>query len=74
MQMLSQRGSGSEGGSGVSERVVNQLLTELDGLETRKDVYIIAATNRYFNNHLINFKQCVSLSVFISSLIYSINY
>ena len=30
----------------MSERVVNQLLTELDGLETRKDVYIIAATNR----------------------------
>ena len=25
---------------------MNQLLTELDGLETRKDVYIIAATNR----------------------------
>eukprot|EP00604_Paraphysomonas_vestita_P000370 CAMPEP_0174826166 /NCGR_PEP_ID=MMETSP1107-20130205/43602_1 /TAXON_ID=36770 /ORGANISM="Paraphysomonas vestita, Strain GFlagA" /LENGTH=332 /DNA_ID=CAMNT_0016058735 /DNA_START=1310 /DNA_END=2308 /DNA_ORIENTATION=- len=40
------RGMGGEGGSGVSERVVNQLLTELDGLETRKDVYIIAATNR----------------------------
>lgn len=34
------------GGNGVSERVVNQLLTELDGLETRRDVYIIAATNR----------------------------
>ena len=26
---------------------VNQLLTELDGLEDRKDVYVIAATNRY---------------------------
>ena len=26
---------------------MNQLLTELDGLEDRKDVYIIAATNRY---------------------------
>lgn len=41
-------GSSSGGGSGsnVSERVVNQLLTELDGLESRKDVYIIAATNR----------------------------
>jgi ribosome biogenesis ATPase len=36
----------SEGGSGVSERVVNQLLTELDGLEVRRDVYIVAATNR----------------------------
>lgn len=40
-------GAGGGGsGNGVSERVVNQLLTELDGLETRKDVYIIAATNR----------------------------
>lgn len=41
-------GGGGGGGSGnnVSERVVNQLLTELDGLESRRDVYIIAATNR----------------------------
>nr|KAG5710763.1 hypothetical protein BaRGS_035165 [Batillaria attramentaria] len=29
-----------------SARVVNQLLTEMDGLETRKQVYIMAATNR----------------------------
>ncbi len=34
------------GGSGVTEKVVNQLLTELDGLEEPKDVVIIAATNR----------------------------
>eukprot|EP01035_Chromulina_nebulosa_P019028 gene19028-24848_t len=40
------RGSGGNEGSNVSERVVNQLLTELDGLEVRKDVYVIAATNR----------------------------
>lgn len=43
------RSSGWDGGSsgnGVTERVVNQLLTELDGLESRKDVYIIGATNR----------------------------
>jgi ribosome biogenesis ATPase len=39
-------GGGAGGGSNVSDRVVNQLLTELDGLETRRDVYIIAATNR----------------------------
>lgn len=32
--------------SQTSERVVNQLLTEMDGLESRKSVYIIAATNR----------------------------
>ena len=28
------------------ERVVNQLLAELDGLETLKDVVVIGATNR----------------------------
>ncbi len=32
--------------SKVSERVVNQLLTELDGLEKLEDVVIMAATNR----------------------------
>ncbi|EHP87090.1 CDC48 family AAA ATPase [Methanotorris formicicus] len=38
------RGSGHD--SGVTEKVVNQLLTELDGLEEPKDVVVIAATNR----------------------------
>jgi transitional endoplasmic reticulum ATPase len=32
--------------SHTSERVLNQLLTEMDGLETLKDVVVIAATNR----------------------------
>ncbi|KAF7686790.1 nuclear valosin-containing protein-like isoform X1 [Silurus meridionalis] len=32
--------------SGASVRVVNQLLTEMDGLETRRQVFILAATNR----------------------------
>ena len=37
---------GGEVGSNVSERVVNQLLTELDGLEDMKNVMVIGATNR----------------------------
>ncbi|RKD94670.1 CDC48 family AAA ATPase [Halopiger aswanensis] len=37
---------GGETGSNVSERVVNQLLTELDGLEDMEDVMVIGATNR----------------------------
>uniref|UniRef100_A0A8C4ZLV8 AAA+ ATPase domain-containing protein n=1 Tax=Gadus morhua TaxID=8049 RepID=A0A8C4ZLV8_GADMO len=41
---LCPRRSGHE--SGASVRVVNQLLTEMDGLETRKQVFIMAATNR----------------------------
>ncbi|XP_053291685.1 nuclear valosin-containing protein-like isoform X3 [Pleuronectes platessa] len=41
---LCPRRSGHE--SGASVRVVNQLLTEMDGLETRRQVFIMAATNR----------------------------
>jgi len=37
---------GGEVGSNVSERVVNQLLTELDGLEEMEEVMVIGATNR----------------------------
>ena len=41
------RGSDSgSGGGGVSERVVNQLLTEMDGLDERRSIFVIAATNR----------------------------
>ena len=43
----------SRGGSigdagGASDRVVNQLLTEMDGMASKKSVFIIGATNRYF--------------------------
>ncbi|WP_456483832.1 AAA family ATPase [Methanopyrus kandleri] len=34
------------GGSRVTERIVNQLLTEMDGIEATEDVFVIAATNR----------------------------
>lgn len=40
------RGGDGGGGGGVSERVVNQLLTEMDGLDSRRSVFVIAATNR----------------------------
>ncbi|XP_055534030.1 nuclear valosin-containing protein-like [Wyeomyia smithii] len=38
------RSDNAEGGSGM--RVVNQLLTEMDGIEERKGVFLMAATNR----------------------------
>jgi len=38
------RGRSSD--SGVTERVISQLLTEMDGLETLHNVVVIAATNR----------------------------
>ncbi len=37
---------GSSFDSGVTERVVSQILTELDGLEELKNVVVVAATNR----------------------------
>jgi transitional endoplasmic reticulum ATPase len=39
------RGSGFSD-SGVSERVISQLLTEMDGIVTLEDIVVIAATNR----------------------------
>jgi len=43
--IATERGSGV-GDSNVGERVVSQLLTELDGLEAMEDVVVIATTNR----------------------------
>ncbi|RLM50406.1 MULTISPECIES: CDC48 family AAA ATPase [unclassified Halorubrum] len=43
--IATERGQNS-GDSGVGERVVSQLLTELDGLESLEDVVVIATTNR----------------------------
>lgn len=43
--LASERGQGG-GDNNVGERVVSQLLTELDGLENLEDVVVIATTNR----------------------------
>ncbi len=43
--LLPRRGLGFSD-SGVSERVISQLLTEMDGIVTLEDVVVIAATNR----------------------------
>ncbi len=43
--IASNRG-GNDADSGVTKRVVNQLLTEMDGMEELEDVAVIAATNR----------------------------
>ncbi len=37
---------GRAGDSHVTERVISQILTEMDGLEAMKDVLVLAATNR----------------------------
>jgi transitional endoplasmic reticulum ATPase len=40
------RGGGNGDGGGVGDRVLNQILTEMDGMNTKKNVFIIGATNR----------------------------
>ena len=41
----SRGGSGGDAG-GASDRVLNQILTEMDGMNAKKNVFIIGATNR----------------------------
>jgi transitional endoplasmic reticulum ATPase len=40
------RGSGSGGASEAGDRVINQILTEIDGVGASKPVFVIGATNR----------------------------
>ncbi|KAF9406876.1 spermatogenesis associated protein 5, partial [Podila epigama] len=40
------RGAGDDGGSSVADRVLSQLLNELDGIEPLVNVTVVAATNR----------------------------
>ncbi|HYD03536.1 MAG TPA: CDC48 family AAA ATPase [Alphaproteobacteria bacterium] len=44
--LVPKRGSSGGDSSGVTEKVVNQLLTEMNGLQEMKDVVVIGATNR----------------------------
>ncbi|PIZ50965.1 ATPase [Candidatus Woesearchaeota archaeon CG_4_10_14_0_2_um_filter_33_13] len=44
--LVPRRGRSNEEGGRSNEKVVNQMLTEMDGLESLNDVLVIAATNR----------------------------
>ncbi|KAI0240191.1 hypothetical protein LSAT2_009118 [Lamellibrachia satsuma] len=44
--LAGERGSGAGGGGDVSDRVLAQLLTEMDGVDALQDVTVVAATNR----------------------------
>jgi transitional endoplasmic reticulum ATPase len=41
-----QRGGGGGGASDAGDRVINQILTEIDGVGAKKSVFVIGATNR----------------------------
>ena len=40
------RGGSGGGSSEAGDRVINQILTEIDGVGARKNVFVIGATNR----------------------------
>merc|ERR1711871_1173544 len=44
--IASARGGSSGDGGGAADRVINQILTEIDGVGAKKNVFIIGATNR----------------------------
>ena len=44
--IATQRGSSLGDAGGAGDRVLNQLLTEMDGMNAKKTVFIIGATNR----------------------------
>jgi len=46
LDAIAPRRGGSEGDTHVTERVISQMLTEMDGLEDLKGVVVIGATNR----------------------------
>lgn len=46
LDSIAPRRGGNHTDSGVTERVISQFLTELDGLQEMKDIIVIAATNR----------------------------
>ena len=48
--IANQRGSSAGDAGGAADRVLNQLLTEMDGMNSKKTVFIIGATNRCAEN------------------------
>lgn len=53
------RGSDGDGGTSVADRVLSQLLNELDGVEALVNVTVVAATNRpdIIVSHCIYFQK-----------------
>ena len=52
------RGGSVGDGGGAADRVINQLLTEMDGMSSKKNVFIIGATNRLMTGQCIAYRNC----------------
>lgn len=47
---------------GAADRVINQVLTEMDGMNVKKNVFIIGATNRFVHHFVSAVKPLYSKS------------
>lgn len=58
------RGGGGGDAGGAADRVINQVLTEMDGMGAKKNVFIIGATNRPGDEqHFTRIRQNIALIV-----------
>jgi SpoVK/Ycf46/Vps4 family AAA+-type ATPase len=57
--IANQRGSSAGDAGGAADRVLNQLLTEMDGMNSKKTVFIIGATNRWVDACLMLASLCL---------------
>ena len=62
----SRGGSGGDGG-GAADRVINQILTEMDGMGAKKNVFIIGATNRWVSLHGLS--SCIRCVISYETLV-----
>jgi transitional endoplasmic reticulum ATPase len=62
------RGGTSGDAGGASDRVINQILTEMDGMGSKKNVFIIGATNRpdIIDPAILRYNQHQFFSVFLT--------
>ena len=56
--IATQRGASVGDAGGAADRVLNQILTEMDGMNSKKTVFIIGATNRRGGPRLSERARC----------------
>ncbi len=57
--IATQRGASVGDAGGAADRVLNQILTEMDGMNSKKTVFIIGATNRCVACHAGRHRKCI---------------
>ena len=66
--IATQRGASVGDAGGAADRVLNQILTEMDGMNSKKTVFIIGATNRCDACRARRHRKCVIPLIAASAL------